>query len=105
MNHETPGISRDDRLKEEAISLVVDEGLAISVAAEKLKVGSRSVYNWVKGVKSNNRNVGGAAAYLHLLKEFERVKAERDLLYGLILKLKIDAGEFIPDDDNLSEGE
>ncbi len=76
-----------DDVKKQAIHLVIDGGMSIGDAADKLRIGSRSIYNWINELKKSESSTNDLREFIHLRNELLKVKAERDLLRDLVLKM------------------
>jgi len=78
-----------DELREEAVKLVVDEGLSIQEAGKRLSIPTSTVRNWVSAYRTGSlSDVGKTRSPLserdmelaRLKRELAEVKMERDLL-------------------------
>lgn len=76
-----------DSVKQQALDLVIEQGLSISDVAQQLNIGSRSIYNWLTEVKKSENASADFREFLRLKKELAKITAERDLLRDLILKI------------------
>ncbi|BFM19082.1 transposase [Gilvimarinus japonicus] len=82
-----------DDIKKHAIHLVIDGGMSIGDAADKLRIGSRSIYNWINELKKSEASTNDLREFIHLRNELLKVKAERDLLRDLVLKMAANKDE------------
>lgn len=76
-----------EAIKQQALDMVIEEGLPISDVAKQLKVGSRSIYNWLNEVKKSENSSSDMREFIRIRKELNKVIAERDLLRDLVLKI------------------
>jgi transposase-like protein len=76
-----------DQLQTQAFELVVEQGLTIRETAARLKVSSRCVYKQLNNLQQVENHSVDVAEFLRLKNELNKVKAERDLLQDILLKI------------------
>lgn len=77
------GIRYDDEFRQQAVALVVEEGLSVNRAAKDLGVSAQSLQRWVDQYREHSSPGASLAReeeIRRLKKELELVKTERDIL-------------------------
>ena len=79
------GIRTGQKIKDEVLSSIKNNGLKVTEAAMKYDVGTKAIYRWLKS------EIGGERTEISYQLEINKLKREMDQLYNILGKLTAEA--------------